>query len=277
MHPISPEEYGTYQWLCREVGGALKLSYERLAWNHEQTGRVNSIVQSGVMQFYYPPPIPINIPLQEVVEDGEAATVKDQTKRAPYVWSFLSPLASVSLANGTSAYDLPADFASVVGDFSSGTKRIPIVDESHLRQLASSTPLSGSPQYAAIRPKSSTGAASHRWEVLFYPTPNGSANLGYRYKRCSPGTHGSESVSVRWTAACRNDSCKLLGSSRGTRERSQGGSLSIVHGPVVGVDQSGSASSETYRRGNVARNRQRLDQRFSWSVHGIRAERKCLD
>lgn len=181
MYPIVPDEYGTYGWLMREVGGFLELPYERAAWNHEQTGRINSIVQSGAMQFYTPPPLPMQI--QENPEATEEDRQEDRRK-APYVWSFLSPLADLALTSGKSTYDMPVDFASVLGEFTLGTvgsKRVPIVTEAHLRQIIASSPRSGTPEYAALRPKQSQGSESQRWELLVYPTPETNATLSYRY------------------------------------------------------------------------------------------------
>ena len=63
-----------------------------------------------------------------------------------------------------------------------GPERMPIVDEADLRQLYATKPLSGTPRYAAVRPKARTGGGSRqRHEVLFYPTPNQTLTLEYRY------------------------------------------------------------------------------------------------
>ena len=92
-------EYGTYLWLRREVGGYLGFGYNPDAWDTERAAKVDSIVQSGLQQFYYPPPMK--------GEDGEMR---------PHKWTFLTPLAELSLVNGQREYDLPEDFSGIVNE-----------------------------------------------------------------------------------------------------------------------------------------------------------------
>jgi hypothetical protein len=168
-YPITPESYGSYQWLLREVGVALGYSHDRSTWDHEQEGKVDSFVQRGVMQFYFPPP----------VSDGSA----------PHQWSFLAPLASLSLTSGTSLYDLPDDYSSPLGDFTfqSGENllRVPLVPEAQIRHLNATAPLSGPPKFAAIRSKVLRGSET-KHEALFYPTPAQAYTLDFRYTLIPP-------------------------------------------------------------------------------------------
>ena len=171
MYSLKAEEHGSYLWLRREVGGYLGKGYSQDGWDSEIIGKVDSIVQSGVMQFYYPPPLPQQ-------NEHKPANLAHQ-------WSFLTPLAPMTMVVGKKTYDLPSDFSGVIGDFTyqsgTGTQRITVVDETQLRQLLASDARDGDPKYCAIRPKRSDGSVSQQYEVLFYPTPNTARVLEYRY------------------------------------------------------------------------------------------------
>lgn len=160
MWPAAAIDYGTVAWLRREIGGYLKFGFDHKAWNPTQVGRVISIIQSGSMQFYFPPPVVV----------GE-----EKESKPPHQWSFLTPVRTITMAAADYDYGLPADFTGIIGDLTwqSGTTSqiIPIVAESKIRQLRASNPLSGQPKYAAIRPVSVTGVkVTH--ELLLYPTPS---------------------------------------------------------------------------------------------------------
>jgi hypothetical protein len=101
------------------------------------------------------------------------ATSRASWRRAlPLGNSFSSSAASGSL--GTTA------------DISGGPAKISLVDEASLRQLQQTSPASGLPKYAAIRPKRSEGDTSQGWEVVFYPTPSATRTLHYRYTIAPP-------------------------------------------------------------------------------------------
>mgnify|MGYP003114411810 CR=1 FL=1 len=174
---IKPEEYGSYQWLLRETGKSLGLNPSPATWPHDQTQRVDSIVQSGVMQFYF------CSPTQNANDEDGAETDRDARLRQPHIWSFLNQLGTFDLTAGESTYELPEDFAGVSGDLvlQNGKGRIPVVAETHLRQIAVKDAASGDPQYAAVRPKIMKGGRHQAWEVVLYPTPSESASLNYRY------------------------------------------------------------------------------------------------
>lgn len=167
-YPINEVEYGTYFWLLREIGGYLGYGYAVETWDHEKVGSINSIIQSGVMQFYYPPPLPSNV-------EGKPNSV-------PHQWSFLSPLATIDLTAGKFIYDLPEDCSGSVGEFTSSKRRIPIVAEPLLRSLQlDADTVSGEPKYAAVRPKRTEGDSRQQWEVIFFPKPSGNETLEFRY------------------------------------------------------------------------------------------------
>ena len=169
-YPTSGIEYGTIHWLRREVGGFSGLGFDYDTLNPEMQGKVDSFIQSGLQQFYYPPPL------------GEGDK--------PHTWTFLWPLSSLDLVADQSTYRLPDDFAGGLEDFTflsgSATQRIPVVDEAKLRQLPASESETGTPRYAAVRVVRSDGASGQQYEVQFYPTPTTAATLEYKYTISPP-------------------------------------------------------------------------------------------
>lgn len=130
-----------------------------------QDAVIEDCVVGGISQFYYPP-----------AGSGES-----------HRWTFLRPVAQLSLTADDGEYDLPDNFESIVGSFtfsdtSSPSWEIPVIPETTVRRLrAQSDDSTGYPQYAAIRPKSHDGTTGQRFEVVFYPVPNESMTLEYRY------------------------------------------------------------------------------------------------
>lgn len=99
-YTTKPIEYGTYQWLRREIGGYLGFGYSDATWSFDQAKKVDSIIQSGYMQMLYPPAIPV---------DGQEGI--------SHQWSFLTPVSRLNIKSGIKSYTLPTDFASLASDF----------------------------------------------------------------------------------------------------------------------------------------------------------------
>jgi len=82
-------------------------------------------------------------------------------------------------------YALPDDFGYIIGPFTypENVRHMPIdiIGESQLRSMQNSAYTSGYPAYAAVRPKSSTGAAGQRFELIVWPASSISAILRYKY------------------------------------------------------------------------------------------------
>lgn len=100
---VPQEEYGSYDWLRREVGGYLGYGYNPSAWDTEKSSKIDSIVQSGLMQFYYHAPM----------KDGDG-------NAQPHMWSFMSPVAELEIENGVRDYTLPEDFSGIIEGFTVG-------------------------------------------------------------------------------------------------------------------------------------------------------------
>lgn len=168
--PSTVPAYGTYNWFAMTIGQYMTWGPNFNAWNHEQAGIIDLLIQRGLKNFYFP---------EDIGNGGR------------HNWSFLTPIATVSTANGTSAYDLPNDFNGMIEGFSlpaaNGGLKLSMVSEDQMRQLRSTeAAANATPKYATIRPKTATGAAVQVWEVLLYPTPNAILVVTYRYKLNPP-------------------------------------------------------------------------------------------
>lgn len=164
--PVESLVYGSYQYLMREVGGALEYGHDLAAWTHEQTGIVDSIVQRGVKAFYTPAVLP-----------GD---------KYAHEWSFLRPVSSVVTVAGQYSYNLPADFAMLDGPmvFAPGDSALcqPIeyVAAYQVRVRLGDGLLTGRPEVVAIEPKLLDGLAGTRYIMLLFPVPDGAYPINYR-------------------------------------------------------------------------------------------------
>ena len=132
--PVDQVAYGSFHWLIQEVGYFLGIGRDYTAWDAGELARVESVVQSGVMQVYFPPPLE-----QTSSGDEQDEKAKDARRRKPHTWSFMNLMGSVTTSTGVYEYELPADFVGSQGDLviTTGKGRLPIVSEEHLRTLIS--------------------------------------------------------------------------------------------------------------------------------------------
>ncbi|MEM6365602.1 MAG: hypothetical protein AAF745_14330 [Planctomycetota bacterium] len=136
--PTRSVEYGSYFWLMQEVGRSLNLPADINLWGHADVQRVDSIVQSGYMQFCIAPSLDER---PESEESKSAEVQKDKRRRKPHTWSFLNQVSLLQVTSGQYRYDLPEDFAGSMSDLviETGQGRLPIVSERHLQSLISSS------------------------------------------------------------------------------------------------------------------------------------------
>ena len=165
---LNEPTYGTWDWFKREVSGYLLSKWDTNLLTHSENAQVESLVQRGLKTFYYPP---------------------GQRK----CWSFMYVSARITLGSGTNAYDLPAGFTGLHGKMTYVTpaataQPLREVTEEEIRALEASEATSSSPEYVCIREKTSSGAATHTgsttflYEAVFFPTPDATESIQYRYK-----------------------------------------------------------------------------------------------
>lgn len=161
-----------YATLQREIGrregwGRVTAgSSSDTAWSADQILDFQDIVDNGLRRFYWPLPI--------------------DPKEPRYVWSFLAPQRNIELVAAKYVYTLPGDFTDMVTpgfQFSSaaGLLNVTRISDDKLESLQSKSPRSGPPQYYAIQDLKAQAIGFTGYRVLFYPTPDTSYSLQYRY------------------------------------------------------------------------------------------------
>lgn len=141
------------------------------AWTTRQYNDIAAIRKSGERQFYFNPPLP------------EVGIV------AGYAWSFLQPVATLTLASGAQTVDLPDDYAGLEGRITLSTTSsntwlpLSLVGEGMVRQAYAQQPdATGKPLMAAIRPLRGRGGSwGQRQELFFYPEADDSYTIQFRY------------------------------------------------------------------------------------------------
>lgn len=162
-----------YQDLTSDVGSFLGFGRGTSpdpAWTDFQSERINSIVKSGLRQFYFPSVLP--------------------NETSVYDWSFLRPVTTLAFANGASTVRLPDDFGGIEGVVTvnpTSQQRTPwylrIGLESAVREQYARVPnSSGPPQMIAIQPlRGVTDKRSSREQLFIWPLADRDYELEVAY------------------------------------------------------------------------------------------------
>lgn len=93
------------------------------------------------------------------------------------------------VTRATANYDLPDDFSRLIGrlHYQADDRylSIQIVQEDAILEMRSTNDLTGPPQYAAVRSKSSDMSTGQRSEIILYPRPDAAQVLTYSYEAYS--------------------------------------------------------------------------------------------
>lgn len=163
--------YGTFQWLQRELGGA-EFGWNVSTWSHQQLQRIGSIINRGYRHF---------VTLQNLpVPEGQRA-------RDPHVWSFRTPVTTLSVVTDDFDYDMPSDFVAIIGGVTLGngtsTKQIRRIEEDNLRACMATADTVGIPKWYATRAKIETNTSAQVVELLLYPRPSQAMTASFKYLR----------------------------------------------------------------------------------------------
>jgi hypothetical protein len=168
---VDPSLGLTRGYLKRLAGNQLEYGPNPASWTHRQEQEINTALNTGLRKFYSPMVLP-----------GE---------RTPYEWSFLRPIAQLTLVEDQYRYDLPADFSMLLGPFlyapgqNTLYQPIVIVGEHQVRQRLARDETSNRPTMAAIVAKTPDAGTGTRWEVLFNCGADDEYVLSFRYQ-CDP-------------------------------------------------------------------------------------------
>jgi hypothetical protein len=149
----------SYNDLMRDVADFLGRSIDVMT--EDEKRKVDSFVQSGVRNFYYPPK------MDGVDENFE--------------WSFLRQKGGVDTMHGIASYILPDGFGRILGQIAFDNihaPSIPLIPYGELMLLASSAEV-GRPRYAAISSRRDFGTKGQLKELRFYPTPDKSYSVSF--------------------------------------------------------------------------------------------------
>lgn len=145
--------------LRQSVGWFAGFGLDYTAYSADQLTSVDRCIDIGLRKFYTPIPLP-----------GD---------RHSHQWSFLKPIKSISLVANQIDYDLPEEFAGLVGDayLSSDDlswSRIPQVNVSRMLALRQreADAVTGVPSCIAVTVIESDGATPTRYTLQVYPTPD---------------------------------------------------------------------------------------------------------
>lgn len=146
-----------YEALQREVGYQLNWTRNVASYDAQKLSQLDDLINSGYHRF-----------LQE------------------HKWSFMEPLGYLTTVSGQGDYDLPPEFAATRGmmRYPTGNGWGPIewVNEAYVMDRRSAQSTSGRPYAAAIRPKPHDPKIGQRFELIFWPNPDGAYRLNYRYR-----------------------------------------------------------------------------------------------
>lgn len=147
------------------LGYGRGVDYGDPEWDARQLNDILDVVESAQRRFYFPATQP------------------------PYRWSFMRPMAALTLAEDASTIPLPDDFAGVEGRIamtdSSQSMFIPVdfQGEGAIQQMYSSHPaFTGRPLAVAVRPTRGVGTQrSQRYELYVFPTADADYVLHFQY------------------------------------------------------------------------------------------------
>lgn len=173
----------TRQILKDHLGLFLTWSRTDTDWSAEMIADAERIIRNGENAFYVP-----------------SYKKNPQAPTQSHVWSFLSTTLTLSLVNGTNAYDCPDDFSGFVDTelayTTSNDWPLKLVEMWRvLEKIQAGTSMPSGitkPLLAAVRPKSVTATTGQIQQVLIWPTPTGSLTATGRY-RTNPSAMSDDS------------------------------------------------------------------------------------
>jgi len=159
-----------YMDIAGDIGVYLGWGSKPTDWDDDQFDRIKRYLKSGLRTFYFPPPI-----------DG-----------VQYEWSFLKPVATLSLATDEQYAALPEDFGGVTSPItvlaSGSTVHQPqplrLTLEAAIREQYAAMPTTtGRPVMAAlVADIVPTLKRSNRQRMWFWPIANGDYSIQFQYQ-----------------------------------------------------------------------------------------------
>lgn len=154
--------------LRNAIGFYAGFGLDYAAYSADQLAVVDRIIDIGSRKFYHPTPIP-----------GE---------RTSHGWSFMQPIGRMSLVEDVVDYDLPDDYAGLVGRLHLSTddviwSEIEVTNVARIlskRQGGLST-FTGRPELVAVQVVPSNGETPTRYTLMVFPTPDQTYTITFPY------------------------------------------------------------------------------------------------
>lgn len=161
-----------FHYLQRRVGSQLGFDRNPAIWDDEEAELVQEIIDDGVRQAYFPPPLspPYSLGTLEA-----------------HSWSFMRPTWEFTTVSGQRRYELPPDYDSPVGDlvFLDTNNSYPAAIHTsavRLDKLESRDTSNGSPRLFATEAGESTGEDPQTQVLVLHPTPDGAYRMSLKYQ-----------------------------------------------------------------------------------------------
>jgi hypothetical protein len=156
----------------RAVGKYMGYGYSHQEWDDEMAEEVQDIIDEGVRQAYYPPPLP-------EPHGPDSPSVHE--------WTFMRPTFEFETQSGQRRYYLPEDFERVIGtvaytDTDNAYSPIQLAPPGRLRAMEARTDYTSPPSCAAIEPEDSDGSGTQRLVLVLHPTPDAVYSLALTYQ-----------------------------------------------------------------------------------------------
>ena len=166
-----------------DTAAAVEMGFSRTStdWDDDQAAMVDEVVKMAQRRVYFTEANPqLGIP-------------------AGYKWTFLKPVATLTLPSGSKYLDLPDDFGGLEGMMSvaqsgeTGFWPIPQISEPQIRVLhANDTESTGEPQCVAVEQRPGTTATEgQRARLVVFPTSDAAYTLQCQYYLTPGATSGS--------------------------------------------------------------------------------------
>jgi hypothetical protein len=154
--------------LRNAVGFYAGFGLDYAQYSTDQLAITDKIIDIGCRKFYQPPPIP-----------GERTT---------HVWSFLQPIARMSLTEDVVDYDLPDDYAGLQDMIylSTDDTTWTAIEQTHASRILSKRQgglelVNGRPELVAVQVIPSTGETPTRRSLMVWPTPDQAYTINFVY------------------------------------------------------------------------------------------------
>jgi hypothetical protein len=160
-------------YLQRQVGKYLDYGYNAANWDDEQVQVVQEIIDEGIRQYYFPPPLPSEFALG---------------MREVHNWSFMRPVFQLITEDDQRRYPLPEDWEHPIGDIcftdtaNDFYAPIKFVSAARLFKVEFQDNFTSYPQLAAIEPVRSDGAGDQLLQLVLHPTPDTQYDLTCQYQ-----------------------------------------------------------------------------------------------